>query len=53
MEDHECPSCGETLEVGEFDSKVTCLECQNSWIVDRDAEFDNGSWRDLSKLIPV
>ncbi len=53
MNEIECPECGEWLEVGENAIQVTCLDCQRTWNIDRDGEFRDGSWRDLTKLYPV
>lgn len=47
----ECPKCGEWIEIPDFAVSVTCLDCQESWIVDHDAEFVDGMWRDRTQLI--
>lgn len=49
----ECPDCGELIEMPDFPVQVTCLECQNDWLVDTDCEFVDGCWRDRTKLVPV
>lgn len=53
MNEMECPNCGETIEMPDFPVQVTCLECQTDWLVDTDAEFTDGMWRDRTKLIPA
>lgn len=48
-----CPTtgCDEELELRDFAIAITCPECQETFDVDTDAEFVNGSWRDLTKLV--
>jgi hypothetical protein len=53
MHELECPVCGRWNDIDDFQIQVDCTECQSSLIVDRDAEFINGSWRDRTKLLVV
>jgi len=50
-----CPNCDEWIEIlptTEKD-KFACPWCGQLLQLDADAEFTNGSWRDLSKLIKI
>jgi hypothetical protein len=49
--EYECPVCGEWIELGDFQIQGTCLDCQSSFIVDRDGEFFDGSWHDRTRLL--
>ena len=51
MKEYECPVCGEWNDIDEFQIQCECLNCQNSLIVNRDAEFVDGAWRDRTKLL--
>jgi len=50
--EHECPECGHDVPVDyeEQPKRVVCPHCRMECEVDYDAELDNGSWRDLTKL---
>lgn len=50
---YECPVCGEWIEILSTTNKanMNCPWCNERLRLDVDAEFDNGSWRDLSKLV--
>lgn len=47
---YDCPVCGDEVEVGWSDEKVTCKKCGTHLVVEPDADFDNGSWKDLTVL---
>ena len=49
--EYECPNWGEWIELGDFQHQGDCPECQESFIVDADSEFIDGSWHDRTKLI--
>ncbi len=52
--EYECPVCGEWIETPEHyqgDYKVRCPSCGEKLVLSVDAEFENGSWHDLSKLV--
>ena len=54
--DYECPVCDEwisvTLDSENIDTNdLKCPWCKTRLRLDADAEFENGSWRDLSKLV--
>jgi hypothetical protein len=51
MNELECPCCGNWLELRDFQVQIDCPTCQESWIVDVDADFVDGMWRDRTKLI--
>lgn len=46
----ECKRCGEELTYKHDDSEVKCPSCMTKYYVGVDAEFVDGSWRDLTKL---
>lgn len=50
---YECPVCEEWVEILPTTPKddFLCPWCQQRLRLDADAEFVNGSWRDLSKLV--
>jgi predicted RNA-binding Zn-ribbon protein involved in translation (DUF1610 family) len=50
---YECPVCGEWIEITPNKEKGTfnCPECYERLRLDVDAEFRDGSWHDLSKLV--
>lgn len=50
---HECPWCEYPIEIDEHlhYGVIHCPECQEPSVLDVDAEFCDGSWHDLSKLI--
>lgn len=52
---YQCPTidCGATIEVDEHDDRVRCPSCHVLLEVDTDAEMHDGSWHDLTRLIPV
>ncbi len=53
--EYECPVCNEWITVqleGENDPHVRCT-CGQLLRLDADAEFENGMWHDLSKLVTV
>lgn len=47
---YECPECGDDVLVHEEDKTVVCNECHTELGVDRDAEYDNERWKDLTHL---
>ncbi len=50
---YECPECDEWVEIlptTRYDN-FKCPWCNHALRLDVDGEFDNGSWRDLSKLV--
>lgn len=49
--EYECPTCGEWIDIGDFQSEGDCLDCQEHFIVSADGEFVDGMWRDRTKLI--
>ena len=46
----ECKRCGEEITYKHEDALVYCPCCKTKYFIDVDAEFVNGSWRDLTKL---
>jgi Zn finger protein HypA/HybF involved in hydrogenase expression len=50
--EYDCPKCDEPIKVRENDFFVVCPQCRTEWRVDVDAEFVDGHWRDLTRLIP-
>jgi hypothetical protein len=50
--EYECPNCDNEvyINLAKPDTKVVCLHCKAPLELDVDAEFTNGSWRDLSHL---
>jgi endogenous inhibitor of DNA gyrase (YacG/DUF329 family) len=49
---YSCPICGDDVTVGHTEHIVYCPECEATLSVDRDAEFRDGHWRDLTTLTP-
>jgi len=53
--DYECPNCGDWIEILRTTAPVSpvfdCPWCGEPLTLDADGEFDNGLWRDRSKLI--
>jgi hypothetical protein len=48
----ECPKCREWLDINDsYQTQADCPTCESRWTVDYDAEFVDGSWRDLTRLI--
>lgn len=50
---YSCPQCHDDLPVGDGDVTANCQNCRKTFAVDRDAEFRDGMWRDLTTLRPV
>ncbi len=49
---YECPKCGEWIEIlPTTEKEFKCPWCNEVLRLDADAEFENGMWRDLSKLV--
>jgi hypothetical protein len=48
--EEECPLCGEWITYGDQQDCVICPSCQNTLGIDVDADFVNGSWRNLTHL---
>ena len=46
----ECKRCGEEITYKHDDPLVYCPGCNTKYFIGVDAEFVNGSWRDLTKL---
>ncbi len=51
MKTYDCPSCGAEVEWPSYQRMVFCPECGTLLELDVDAEFENGMWRDLSRVI--
>jgi hypothetical protein len=47
----ECPMCGAEIEFAPEEKLKFCGECGALLELDADAEFRDGSWHDLSKVI--
>ena len=51
MREYECPNCFEYIEVPDHETEaVHCKHCDFNIQVDRDGEFVDGMWRDLTTL---
>lgn len=50
---YECPECGEWLEIKEGVQTLDCTCCGEPLEFDADAEFRDGMWHDLSKLVSL
>jgi uncharacterized paraquat-inducible protein A len=48
-----CPECDELIEVSVEAKRAQCPGCRNLFDLDRDAEFTDGSWKDLTTLTLV
>ncbi len=47
-----CPNCEHDVEVDyDITKEVTCVNCNTILKLENDAEFVDGSWRDLSTLV--
>jgi transcription elongation factor Elf1 len=55
IQEFECPECGEYFDVDtdKRDGTATCLDCQETFMIDVDAEFRDGSWHLLTKLVKM
>lgn len=49
----QCPACDCDIELSHDAKAVECPHCQAALVVDVDAEFTDGMWRDLTKLRKV
>ena len=47
-----CPCCYSDVTVGETEAFVRCPACKTLLEVNRDADFKDGLWRDLTTLRP-
>ena len=51
MKEYDCPVCRESIEVPDHETEaVHCNACDHNARVNRDAEFVDGMWRDLTTL---
>jgi DNA-directed RNA polymerase subunit RPC12/RpoP len=50
--EYSCPACSDDVTVGDNQEVVRCPSCEVRLLVSRDAEFRDGSWRDLTTLTP-
>jgi len=48
--EYPCPYCADEVIVDENDIDGSCLSCGTIYKVNRDAEFVDGVWRDLTNL---
>lgn len=48
--EYDCPNCGADIEVSEESESATCKCCKWVFAVNRDGEFRDGMWRDLTTL---
>jgi len=48
--ERDCPECGESVEFTHETKEVFCPNCKADLSVDVDAEFIDGSWKDLTAL---
>jgi DNA-directed RNA polymerase subunit RPC12/RpoP len=48
---YDCPQCGAEVEFTPEDGLKFCRDCGALLELDADAEFIDGMWRDLSKVI--
>jgi hypothetical protein len=54
----DCPTCGEEIDTADYeytlnnDYILTC-PCGAKFRVEPDAEFDDGMWRDRTKIFPI
>lgn len=46
-----CPVCDELIELKGSEETVTCDECRTVFRVDFDADFEDGEWRDCTRLL--
>lgn len=53
MKEYTCPKCEEDFLVEDHETHARCKNCGQAVRVCRDADFENGSWRDLTTLEPV
>jgi transcription initiation factor IIE alpha subunit len=50
--EYECPVCAEWVAILNTTShKFNCPWCKEPLLLERDAEFENGAWHDLSRLV--
>jgi hypothetical protein len=47
---YRCPVCSADVPVGHNEHIVYCADCESTLDVNRDAEFRDGHWRDLTTL---
>jgi hypothetical protein len=51
LPEYECPKCGEWFKVGTIEDELDC-SCGAHLHVSRDGEFRDGTWHDLTRLVP-
>ena len=49
---YSCPVCGDDVETSDYSHTVICESCATPLHVERDAQFDESGWHDLTELIP-
>jgi hypothetical protein len=47
---YECPKCSGDVPVKELDKIARCPDCGIALTINADAEFENGTWRDLTTI---
>lgn len=50
FEEYLCPQCSNDVTVSPKTEEGRCPHCGTDFTVNRDAEFDNGRWIDLTRL---
>lgn len=50
FEEYMCPACGDDVKISQKLEEGRCPHCMTDFTVNRDAEFDNGRWIDLTSL---
>jgi Zn finger protein HypA/HybF involved in hydrogenase expression len=48
----ECPKCGEPIMVEPQEQVLECPACKAKLDLVVDADYDEGTWRDCSRLYP-
>jgi len=49
---YTCPECQDDIECDENAKDATCSSCKSKFVIEHDADHDEGVWRDRTKLIP-
>lgn len=55
---YHCPDCDSEIDIPDdclttLNNTCRCKECGSEFVIDWDADFENGMWHDKTKLYPI